>query len=360
MTAWRYCVAAPLSFLLAAIVFLTTVVFLPECAQAIVMRSGANESDYISLANNSAYSSVGRLDCSTQDAAFLASGTLIAPDWVLTAAHVFDHARKLSFSIGGETYVADRMIANPNWNGNVWSGYDIGLIHLSKPVKNVTPASLYTGTAELNQVDTTVGFGMTGNGASGGTKLDGQKRAAQNVINEIDHSRLLLSDFANPTSLDSTNPGPGTNSGLNSLDGLTVGIAKTLPLEGLIAPGDSGGGLFITTRNGTYLAGVNSFVGSDFGTPNSTYGDFSGHTRVSAFTNWIEGQLNDSPQMTPGGGSLLTSATGSLTGDASKNPDALSKVLTVAVPEPSSLALLVVAGLLLHLSRRIMRPRALK
>src|SRR5208283_4095111 len=66
------------------------------------------------------------------------------------------------------------------------------------------------------------------------------------------------------------------------------GCSHSLPLEGLIAPGDSGGGLFITTSTGTYLAGVNSFVGSDSNLPNSMYGNFSGHTRVSAYSDWIE------------------------------------------------------------------------
>ena len=62
-------------------------------------------------------------------------------------------------------------------------------------------------------------------------------------------------------------------------------------MEGLIAPGDSGGGLFITTSTGTYLAGINSFVGSDFGLPHAVYGNFSGHTRVSAFSDWIEARI---------------------------------------------------------------------
>ena len=156
----------------------------------------------------------------------------------------------------------------------------------------------------------------------------------------------MLSDFADPASVSDTS---SASCSLESLPSASGTAAKTLPLEGLIAPGDSGGGLFITTRNGTYLAGVNSFVGSDVGTPNSAYGDFSGHTRVSAFANWIEGQLSDSPQVLANGGSLSVSATDSSTLDAIKSSAALSKVLTVAVPEPSSIVLLFVAGLLLHL-----------
>ncbi len=70
-----------------------------------------------------------------------------------------------------------------------------------------------------------------------------------------------------------------------------LGYSHALPLEGLIAPGDSGGGLFITTSTGIYLAGINSFVGSDFGVPRSVYGNFSGHTRVSAFSDWIEARI---------------------------------------------------------------------
>jgi hypothetical protein len=200
-----------------------------------------------------------------------------------------------------------------------------------------------------------VGYGLTGDGESGGIRLDGQKRAAQNVINEIDNSRVLLSEFANPESLDGLSVGSG-----NIVAGkLTLPDSKTIALEGLIAAGDSGGGLFITTQNGTYLAGVNSFVGSDFGAPNSAYGDFSGHTRVSAFAGWIESQLNDSASNISIGGATDDASPMSIA-QAKKEMGALStaplsKVLTVAVPEPSSLVLLAVAGLLLHLSRRVMR-----
>ena len=109
-----------------------------------------------------------------------------------------------------------------------------------------------------------------------------------------------------------------------------LGNPQAQPLPGLIAPGDSGGGLFITTPTGTYLAGVNSFVGSDFGLPRSVYGNFSGHTRVSAYSNWIEAAIRGHPSIAD-----LSAAE-----EKPKGPD-----LTIyPAPEPSSLLLLAAAG----------------
>ena len=110
---------------------------------------------------------------------------------------------------------------------------------------------------------------------------------------------------------------------------VSLGRDRALPLEGLIAPGDSGGGLFITTPTGTYLAGVNSFVGSDFGAPRSVYGNFSGHTRVSAFSNWIEASIHGREPLPA-----------SSADDNSKEPD----VTIYPAPEPGLLVLLLAAG----------------
>ncbi len=294
-------------------------------AHAIVVRSNQSDTLYQNLGSKSVYASVGRLDGTTNRSGFLASGTLIAPDWVLTAAHVVDNAKTLSFTIGGETYEVDRKISNPNWNGNLWSGYDIGLVHLSKVVPNVAPAVIYTGSGELNQTDTVVGYGKTATLDSGLKKADGRKRAAQNVISQIENNRLLVAKVDEPLSLGS----------------VPLGAARSLPLEGLIAPGDSGGGLFITTASGTYLAGVNSFIGSGFGLPVSDYGNFSGHTRVSAFSRWIESNVR---------------------GDVSSVSDELAEAAgaapaptLIAAPEPGSLALLAAAGVCLAISRRLLR-----
>ena len=197
------------------------------------------------------YDSVGRFVGTTPKSGFLASGTLVAPEWVLTAAHVVDNAKTLSFTIGGQTYQVDRKIVYPGWNGDLWSGCDIGLVHLVKPVDNIKPAQLYTGSGELNQADTVVGFGKTGTGDSRRHEERRPEARAQNVISQIENKRLLVADFDNPL----------------PAGAVPLGYSHALPLEGLIAPGDSGGGLFITTATGTYLAGVNSFVGSDFGLP---------------------------------------------------------------------------------------------
>ena len=106
--------------------------------------------------------------------------------------------RRSPFNIGGQTYQVDRKIVYPSWNGDLWSGSDIGLVHLVKPVDNIKPAQIYTGSGELNQTDTVVGFGKTGTGDSGETKSDGLKRGAQNVISQIENKRLLVADFDKP------------------------------------------------------------------------------------------------------------------------------------------------------------------
>ena len=164
------------------------------------MLDTQSDSLYRALGSNSTYESVGRFTGTTATSGFLASGTLIAPDWVLTAAHVVADAETLNFSIGGQIYQVDRTITYPAWNGNLWSGYDIGLVHLNKRVDNVKPAQLYTGSAELHQADTVVGYGKTGTGLSGDIASDGIKRGAQNTISQIENRRLLVADFDRPVS----------------------------------------------------------------------------------------------------------------------------------------------------------------
>jgi hypothetical protein len=296
--------------------------FATAAAQAGTIRDDRADSLYLALGAN--YPSVGFFSGSTSSYSYSASGVLIAPNWVVTAAHVVDQARSLTFAINGTSYAAAQWTPYPNWTGNLGAGYDIGLVRLQSSVTGVTPAIRYTGSSELGAVGTSVGFGVTGTGLTGGVTFDGRKRGGQNVLDLYYSSanRILLSDFDNPHN-------PADNA---------YGSATPLDLEFLIDSGDSGGGLFIDLGQGPRLAGVHSFGASYDGNTNSDYGDVSGHTRLSIYNSWIDSIMaNGIPAKKGGGkgrGSLLVAT------DATASFDALQEE---AVPEPGTLALAVTA-----------------
>ena len=240
----------------------------PTSTWGATIRDDQPDSSYLDLAKTLDYAPVG-----TFVGGLSGSATLIAPDWVLTAAHNLVAATSATFTINGTTYTSTELYRNPGWNGNALNGYDFGLVHLSTLVTGVAPATLYNGSSEFGQIATFVGFGLTGTGLTGYRTLDNQERAFQNIID---------GDFGNPSVLlgcDFDNP--------HSTADNAFGDAIPLSLEGSVAPGDSGGGVFLTISSQTYLAGVISFVGATDGSANADYGDVNGFGRVSTFVPWI-------------------------------------------------------------------------
>ncbi len=192
--------------------------------------------------------------------------------------------------------MATQWFHHPDWTGEetlqaFYQGVDIGLIRLDTPVTSITPAELYQPSdgSEVGRFVYMVGYGNTGTGLTGyEPDTIGYKRAGSNMIDYTGNfflnpvpdypydvsENLMWVDF-------------------DSIDGDQIDIyggdPTPMDLEGIIAPGDSGGGTFIEVDGVWKLAGIHSFVLSvGLGNqPDSNYGDLAAMVRVSQYVDWI-------------------------------------------------------------------------
>jgi len=272
-----------------------------------VIRGDVSDSFYTGLAAQSVYDSVGFLTWNEGTSGYIASGTLISPEWVLTAGHVVGGTDEYGAGVSGMIFglgsvlsetgiAATRVIPYAGWSssgGNLWNGVDLGLVQLSQPITNVTPALLDFSTPLLGLLGTNVGYGRSGVGSGGMSTPAGTKRAGQNMIDArggmvttMGSGTLLDLDGISPTVLFQDFDHP------TDLVASTMGSATPVAQEYLIANGDSGGGLFINVGGVTKLVGVNSFLASlpypwDTTGANADYGDLAGVVSVQSFENWI-------------------------------------------------------------------------
>jgi hypothetical protein len=185
---------------------------------------------------------------------------LIAPDWVLTAAHVVRGAASRSprVAIGGREHEVARAFVHPEWTD--MGPHDVGLFQLEEPVQGVTPVGLYAGKDEVGQVVTFVGGGDTGTGLTGAQAMDGMKRGATNTVDSADDDWIFFT--------------------FDDGEGAT-------DLEGVSGPGDSGGPALVTRDGRLQTVGVSVFSEGDGKGPGH-YGVREVYARVSTHRDWIE------------------------------------------------------------------------
>lgn len=213
-------------------------------------------------------------------------GVLIAPQWVVTAAHAVTWQSSVDVVVvGGAPRAVSRMIVHPGYrklpqsvidaaikaddSGAITrflaSSDDIALLQLAEPVRDVAPARIYSG-PELGQVIRIMGRGATGKG-SDGHHLHGPNRTdLRHGYNRIDSSEGRWIEYT-------FDPPPAA-----------------LPLEASAGNGDSGGPILIAVGSEWRVAGITSWKrveGSIAKFRPGRYGQVNVGLRLAHYDEWI-------------------------------------------------------------------------
>jgi hypothetical protein len=199
-----------------------------------------------------------------------AHGTLIKPNWIVTAAHATFCVKTGSFvTLAGKTRKVSNVYVNPDYTPG--KSHDIALIQLQDEVTDVSPANVYSKSDEQGKYIWFIGIGGTGNGLTGQTidnaQNQGVLRKAQNTIVEA-KGPLIKFKF---------------DQGDNAL-----------PLEGVSGGGDSGGPAYIKSDNGFEVLGISSRPEGSFANIGE-YGITEVYSRVSYFSSWINQVIEATP-----------------------------------------------------------------
>lgn len=214
-------------------------------------------------------------------------GVLVAPRWVLTAAHVVSWRHTLDVVVvGGTPRAVRRVVVHPGYKSppqamvdaalksGDWSAFfefttssdDVALIELSEPVHDIAPVPIYRDSA-LGKVVRIMGRGATGTG-SAGHPLHGPNRTdLRDGYNEISLTggRWIGYTFDPPP--------------------------NALALEAITGSGDSGGPILVAVGDEWHVAGINAWTRAEV---NGTeirpgrYGQVNYGARLAHYADWID------------------------------------------------------------------------
>lgn len=239
-------------------ILLTIIVFMMP--SFIVSRHDKLDKEYLELGEK--FPEVGKVGQRGGD------GTLIASNWVVTAAHVAEgmyqkFGKDFNIFFNGKAYEIESIFIYPEFSP--MGPHDVALVKLKSDVTGIKPVDLYRNNDEQGKDIVLVGHGDFKTGNEREWKMDGKRRAATNRVNEA-NPLFIIYRFDSPDSKEVTE------------------------LEGTAGRGDSGGPAFILEGEKKFVAGISSA-----GTPGEngpgTYGAVEHYTRISTHLNWIDNVL---------------------------------------------------------------------
>ena len=240
-------------------------------------------------------------------------GLLWTGEHVLTAAHCVTDARGNNILLSGTvtfegdsgteiiTIDATKTKVHNKWNGDIFRGNDVAVLTLvSAPTDDITRYQIdRDGSNDIGSVVDKVGYGRSGNGNEGDVIGFGDKRNGQNQYDDVADTMLKAlglkanRDFVRGSVLQyDFDNGVSNNDAFEFFFGqnnLGLGSAEVNSASGDSGgPAISNGEIIGITSYGvtlTFNDGTTSDVNGDL---DSSFGEFSGDTRVSKYVGFID------------------------------------------------------------------------